>query len=87
MTLDELFEKLETEVYDDFLVRLKYKYDWEEQYDYSNVMLCADGQGDWYWSWDWNEGQTDVTVIGYVAIEDIPVKRVIKWIADMRGEE
>lgn len=75
MTLEQFFKEIdEAPVYQDYLVRLKYKYEWEDKYTYDNIVLeCGEDFNTWIWSWDWNEGQTDVTVIGYVAIDDIPV--------------
>lgn len=91
MTLEAMFEKLDACDYaTDYIVRLKYKYDWENQYEYSNEVLES-YDGRYVWLNDWNEGQKDVEVLGFVAIEDIPVKKVVKWLhncgADTRGEE
>ena len=82
MKLEEMFEKLENHnIYTDYLVRIKYKYDWEEEYEAHNEILEA-YNGKFVWLNDWNEGQTDVEVLGFVAIEDIPISKVVKWVAE-----
>lgn len=76
MTLEKFFEKLYSqETRDDYLVRLKFKYDWEDEYEEHNEFLetC---NGDYMWLNDWCEGQTDVEVIGYIAVPDIEIPRL-----------
>ena len=80
MTLEDLFKAVEEDCGMEYVVRLKYKYDWETQYTYSNVILGNTGRDSFIWSWDWDEGQTDVTVLGYIEDCDIPVCRVVKWL-------
>lgn len=76
MTLIELFEILSkpTTVHQDYIVKLKYKYSFEEQYTIENQILEYDGSMDEYiWLNDWNEGQEDVEVLGYVAVQDLKI--------------
>ena len=61
----------------DYIVRLKYKYDWEKEYTIENEYLEYDSNNDcWVWLNDWNEGQTDVEVLGYIDIDDIYVPAI-----------
>ena len=61
-----------------YIVRLRYKYSWENSYTISNEIYYFDGSGAGCWCWfnDWYEGQDIVEVIGYVADEDIIVEGV-----------
>lgn len=82
MRLKEFFEFInKTEYTGDIIVRLKYKYDWEGEYTYENVILFSnfgDSDCDLYeryrdgeWNTDWCEGQQDVFVVGFVAVKNI----------------
>lgn len=69
----------------DYIVRLMYKYDWEENYSYENVIYShtgeytPDGSRIWEVSNDWNEGQKDCWVIGYIALQDIQLAHMEMW--------
>lgn len=55
-----------------YIVGLKYKYDWEKEYDESNEIIYYDGSNDCYvWLNDWNEGQTDCWVTGIIDIDRV----------------
>ena len=76
MTLDELFKILDkpTTVHQDYIVKLKYKYSFEERYTIDNEILEYDGhEGEYMWLNDWNEGQDDVEVLGYIAVQDVQI--------------
>lgn len=79
MTLDEFFQKLKESnaVHQDYIVKLKYKYDYEDKYTIRNEILEYDPDanllGDYIWLNDWNEGQTDVTVLGYIGVQDVNI--------------
>lgn len=85
MTLEELFKALEDAPYSDYIIRLKFKYDWEIEYTYSNEVLEANGRGGWIWHNDWDEGPTDVEVIGCISVQEIP-EYVFTDKVDMKGE-
>ena len=85
MTLEEFFEKLKTEIITDYIVKLKYKYDCEEKYTYSNELLFVDNQCDYVWYNDWNEGQTDVEVLEYFAVSDARENKHGEWIKNDNG--
>ena len=70
MKLDDFFKFLSKLPVDDYVVRLKLKYDHEHYYRYTNELLLYDGS-DYYWDSDWNEGEQDVEVIGYIAVDRI----------------
>lgn len=60
-----------------YIVRIRYKYSWENSYTISNEIYYFDGcAGCWCWFNDWYEGQDIVEVVGYVADEDIIVEGV-----------
>ena len=61
------------EYYDDYIVRVRYKYSFEEKWTYSNEYLEYDGPAGWCWIYDWYEGQQDVEFLGFMAIEDIDI--------------
>ena len=73
MTLDEFFGKLYNDmIHEDLIVRLKYKYDHEDEWTYSNEILEYFGNyGDYGWLNDWNEGQQDVEVLGYIPVDKV----------------
>ena len=71
MTLEEFLEKLKTEKITDYIVRLKYKYNFEKEYTYSNELLLINHGIDYEWNNDWIEGQTDIEVLEYIAVDDV----------------
>ena len=76
MTLEEFFKKLYSNmVYEDIIVRLKYKYNYEDEWTYSNEILEYDGNILGYcWLNDWDEGQQDVVVLGYIPVDEIKIE-------------
>lgn len=75
MNLDDFFKFLYKLPVDDYVVRLKLKYDHEKDYQYTNELLIYDGsdyEGSIYhWDNDWDEGQQEVEVIGYISVSEI----------------
>ena len=60
-----------------YIVRIRYKYSWENSYTISNeIYYFDDCAGCWCWFNDWYEGQDIVEVVGFVADEDIIVEGV-----------
>lgn len=77
MTIDEMFDELENKVRDTYIVTLKYKYDFEENYTIENHILEYDSVVDSYvWLNDWNEGQNDVEVLGYMLLGDVDTTKL-----------
>ena len=80
MKLDDFFKFLYKLPVDDYVVRLKLKYDHEKDYQYTNELLIYDGsdyEGSIYhWDNDWDEGQQDVDVIGYISVSEIETFKV-----------
>lgn len=77
MTLDNLFLELKTKPDQDYIVSLKYKYDFETDYCTQNEVLSVECNGTYFdWLNDWNEGQTDVEVTGYIAVNDVDTREV-----------
>ncbi len=79
ISLDEFFEILDKEPYKKpFIVKLAYKYDFENSFDVDNEILDVDSYG-YVWLNDWDEGQTShgtVRVLGYVAVDDVEMPRI-----------
>ena len=73
MTPLEFDKWLEKQTYEDRIVRIKYRYDFEENWTYQNVLLtCSDrGYPDYEWGIDWYEGQSDVEIIGCLSIAEV----------------
>lgn len=70
ISLNYFFKLLKTLPVDNYIVRLKLKYDHEKDYSYSNELLLYDGS-DYYWDNDWDEGQQDIQVIGYISVSEV----------------
>lgn len=75
MKLDDFFKFLVKLPVDDYVVKLKLKYDDENDYRYTNEILEFDGD-DYIWANDWDEGQQDVEVMGYMPISQIDTFRL-----------
>ncbi len=55
-----------------YIVRLAYKYKWQNEYEKSNEYLEWDWENDsYYWLNDWNEGHDEAYVLAFVAVADI----------------
>lgn len=80
MTLEKLFGELEKVPLEDQVVTLKIKYDYENEYRYTNQLLLVDENFEYYWLNDWNEGETDVEVIAYIPVSDVRINTKGKWI-------
>lgn len=74
LTLEQFFKRLDREPRNDYIVRLRQRYDWQEDWEYFNILLEYNGNNDEYiWSWDYNEGQQHVEVLGYICIDEVDV--------------
>ncbi len=76
MTIDEFNRYLQTlPLIEDQIVYLRYKYDWEDEWTYSNEILEVDMNVENFYCWlkDWNEGQQDIEILGCIAVSDINV--------------
>lgn len=74
MTIDQFYQILDNDnhPYEDLIVTIKYKYDWETEYITENQFLEYDGNcNDYIWLHDWCEGQTDVTVLGCIPVSEV----------------
>lgn len=87
MTLDEFFGKLYTNmIYEDLIVRLKYKYNHEDKWIYSNEVLEYNSNYGYIWLNDWNEGQQDVVVLGYIPVDEVKVHTQLMKKEDKNNE-
>lgn len=76
ITLEQFNELLKTMPYGNKVVRLCYKYDYEDIFTVSNELLLFDINYPNYYCWenDWNEGQQTVFVIGSIDIDNIVIE-------------
>lgn len=75
MKLDGFFKFLVKLPVDDYVVRLKLKYDDEKDYRYTNEILVFEGDN-YVWANDWDEGEHDVEVLGYIPVSEIITFRI-----------
>lgn len=74
MTLIDFFKFLGNKPIDDYIVKLRYKYSWEDDWNYSNEILeCTFDSNVYTWHNDWNEGYDEVEVLGYISIANVDV--------------
>ena len=59
--------------YDDMIVHIRYKYDFESVYQEANELLLFDPCYDHYYCWynDWYEGQQDIQFLEFIPISKI----------------
>lgn len=76
MTENDFFKFLEDKPIQDYIVSLRYKYSWEDDWNYSNEIL--EYYENYIWLNDWNEGYDRVQVLGYIAIADVEVPNNLK---------
>lgn len=77
MTLEEFNDYLKTLPYIEAqVVYMRYKYSWQNEWEYSNELLNVDMNVSGYYVWDndWHEGQEDVEILGCIALSDIKIK-------------
>lgn len=78
MTENDFYKYLkDKEIRDDYIVSLRYKYSWEDDWNYSNEFLEY-YEEDYIWLNDWDEGYDEVEVLGYVSIADVEVPNNLK---------
>lgn len=59
--------------FDDLLVFMRYKYDFETEWNYSNQLFLFESDDIGHvWQHDWDEGQQDVEILGFMKIDDVP---------------
>lgn len=73
MPIEKFFRMLDSQVIvSDYIVRVKYKYSYENEYTYSNEYIEYDHRCNAYiFLNDWNEGQHDCYVVAWVRLEDV----------------
>lgn len=77
MTLEEMYKNIQIDPYEPYIVTLKYKYDFEENYTIENQYLDIDFDikqniaYPYVWLNDWYEGQQDIQVIGYIKLSEV----------------
>jgi len=71
MQLDNFYKLLAAyNICGDLIVRIRYKYNFETQWHYSNEVLTAEYDGQYIWLNDWNEGQ-DAEVLGFIPVDAV----------------
>ena len=73
LRLYEFFDMIKNEQ-ENYIVKLAYRYCWEEDFTISNELLEWDSSDeDYIWLHDWNEGQDFVYVVGFIKVSDVDV--------------
>ena len=79
MPLDNFYKLIAAfNICGDLIVRIRYKYNFEKQWHYSNEVLTVENDL-CIWLNDWNEGQ-DAEVLGFIPVDDVntyTIKEVI----------
>lgn len=79
MSLNDFYKFLENKEIEDYIVKLRYKYSWEDDWNYSNEILEWDPDLEYYkWCNDWNEGYDEVEVLGYISVADMDIPDNLK---------
>ena len=71
MKIDKFYDYIEGITRQTYIVQIKLKYGWEDKYRFTNEIMGVNENFDFYWENDWDEGETDVEVIGIIALDDI----------------
>lgn len=59
---------------EDLIARIQYKYEIEKEYTIRNELLTIDEIGEYEWETDWWEGQTDITFLGIISLQDVKIE-------------
>lgn len=73
MTRKEFDKWFKKQKIGDKLVRIRYKYNHEKEWTYSNELLLLGGDFEYFWADDWDEGYDRVEILGCIDIRDIPI--------------
>ena len=81
LSLDEFFDLIVTMPCQDYIVKIRYKYDWEKDWTVENQLLeYYPNQNsnvpihyDYCWLNDWFEGQQWVEVMGFMPFDEVEV--------------
>ena len=72
MSINDFYDFMQNNNLFEVVVRLRYKYSYENNYTYSNEYLCYHFDHNTFeWLNDWYEGQTDAEILGYIDVEKI----------------
>lgn len=77
MGLDEFYEEIKRYPFDDYIVYIRLKHDFEEEYRYTNELYIPE-YFDYVWLHDWWEGEDDVTILGFTAVADVDVPSICR---------
>lgn len=71
MTIDYFLEEIAEEC-EDYLVKIKLKYDHENAYRYEITTCIYDfDRHAWIWGDDFNEGEQEIYIVDYISFEDV----------------
>ena len=76
MTLDEFYEEIKKYPIEDYIVSIRYKYNWEKEYRQTNELYLVQDDLSHAWHSDWREGEEEITIIGFIAVRDVEVKKI-----------
>lgn len=71
MSQQEFSEFMRNQCVQDYVVRIRLKYDCETEWTYINELLLVDDDCKYMWFNDWHEGQQQVEILGYIPVDEI----------------
>lgn len=87
MTIQEFNSYIKTLPLQTYIVEIKMKHSYEQEYTLTNQLLVVENASQLVWDNDWFEGQDDVEILRCVALDDVfslEVSRdVMEHIADV----
>lgn len=73
LTLIEFYKRIEGQPVEDLIVKLKYKYSHEKEWNYSYEILTRSSPTSSEWLNDWDEGQEEVFVLGWLPVDKVNI--------------
>ena len=75
---EKIISEMPYNVCGDYIVNIRYKYSFQDTYERSNEFVTITPEGA-TWDMDWWEGQDDVDLMGFIALEDVYVPYTKEW--------
>lgn len=71
MTEYQFYEEIRNQPIQDYIVSIRLRYDHETEWEYLNELYLVEDDLSYEWLNDWYEGQQQVEILGYFAINDV----------------
>ena len=72
---EKIIAEMPSDAWGDYIVDIRYKYSSQIVYSRSNEFVSINYNGV-TWNMDWWEGEEDVDLIGFIALEDVEVPKI-----------